>query len=92
MSHGDPFLITTRKKVPCGTNGGITIMGTILSGIGGLVVGAANYVVVIYFTDATILSVSPPQWPILIVGCIGGLFGSMFDSLLGATLQYSGIY
>ncbi|XP_077288209.1 transmembrane protein 19 isoform X2 [Arctopsyche grandis] len=91
MSHGDPFLITTRKKVPCGTNGGITIMGTILSGVGGLVVGAANYVVVVYFTDATILSVSPPQWPILVVGFIGGLFGSMFDSLLGATLQYSGI-
>lgn len=30
-----------------------------------------------------------PQWPIVVLGLLGGLFGSLFDSLLGATLQAS---
>lgn len=33
----------------------------------------------------------PPQWPIVIFGGIAGLFGSVVDSLIGATIQYSGI-
>ena len=30
------------------------------------------------------------QWPIILVGTFSGLLGSLIDSLLGETLQYSG--
>ncbi len=30
------------------------------------------------------------QWPIILYGAIAGLFGSLLDSFLGATMQYSG--
>ncbi|XP_017754791.1 PREDICTED: transmembrane protein 19 [Eufriesea mexicana] len=63
--NSDPFLITTLKRVPRGTNGGV------------------SWVVV--------LQLAAPQWPIIIIGGIAGLLGSVIDSVLGATLQYSGI-
>lgn len=44
-----------------------------------------------YTVDRNILSTSPPQWPIILFGGIAGLLGSIIDSLLGATVQYSGL-
>lgn len=45
---------------------------------------------VFYAVDRNILAASPPQWPLILFGGIAGLLGSIIDSLLGATLQYSG--
>lgn len=41
--------------------------------------------------DRNILVASPKQWPIILFGGIAGLVGSIIDSLLGATVQYSGL-
>ena len=91
LAKSDPFLITTRRRVPRGTNGGVTIIGLILSFLGGLLIGSAYYLTVIYTVDKSILANSPKQYPIIIFGALAGLIGSLIDSLLGATIQYSGI-
>jgi len=73
-----------------GTNGGISAIGLIVSLMGGLVVGLANYATLVYTIDAEMLARSPVQWPIIVAGGFAGLIGSIVDSILGATLQYSG--
>lgn len=91
VGSAEPFLITNRQRVPRGTNGGVTLHGLLFSLLGGLVIGAANYFALILCIDKSILESSPPQWPLVIAGGFGGLIGSIVDSFLGATLQYSGI-
>lgn len=65
--------------------------GLVVSLLGGLLIGLTFFLSTIYSADTSILLSSPPQWPIIVIGGIAGLFGSLIDSLLGATLQYSGI-
>ncbi|XP_041978875.1 transmembrane protein 19 isoform X2 [Aricia agestis] len=91
LSNGDPILITTWKRVPKGTNGGISLIGTIVSTLGGLVIGISHYLTLVYFSDRSMYMYAPPQWPIILFGALGGFLGSLIDSILGATLQYSGI-
>ncbi|XP_029035384.1 transmembrane protein 19 isoform X1 [Osmia bicornis bicornis] len=87
----DPFLITSFKRVPKGTNGGVSWVGLAVSALGGMTVGLFDYLIILLTVDTAVLQLAAPQWPIIIVGGIGGLFGSVTDSLLGATLQYSGV-
>lgn len=54
--------------------------------------GIAYYISVVQLVDTASLLASPPQWPLIFAGGIAGLIGSVVDSLLGATLQYSGIH
>jgi uncharacterized protein (TIGR00297 family) len=77
LSPKAPRLITTWRQVERGTSGGITLLGS-LSSLGGaiLIAVAAN------------LFTSQVGWPALIVLIIlGGAAGSFFDSFLGATIQ-----
>ena len=92
LSPSDPFLITSLKRVPRGTNGGVSLVGLIVSGLGGLVVAAAFAITEWLCVDTEQWNSSPPQFvPLLCMGAFAGFFGSMLDSLLGATLQYSGL-
>lgn len=86
----EPRLITTLRKVPRGTNGGITLIGTLFSMVGGGLVGLAYYITQIFLLRESFLDRGPPQWPLLMVGLLMGIIGSTVDSLLGATFQYSG--
>lgn len=71
-----------------GTNGAITFVGLLSSLLGGMVVGITYFITqLIFVTD---LEVSAPQWPIIVFGAAAGLLGSIVDSYLGATMQYSG--
>ncbi|KAF4792398.1 Transmembrane protein [Turdus rufiventris] len=88
MSKSKPRLITTWEQVPVGTNGAVTLVGLISSLLGGMTVGIAYFVTqLIFVTD---LEISAPQWPIIVFGAAAGLLGSIVDSYLGATMQYSG--
>lgn len=73
-----------------GTNGGVSWIGLICSIIGGLVIGLFYYITVLNTVDTAVLQLAAPQWPIVVVAAFSGLFGSVLDSILGATLQYSG--
>lgn len=86
----DPRLITTFRKVPKGTNGGVSLVGTISSLIGGLIVGVSYYLTLIFSLSDDYLQKCPPQWPIIVLGILSGFLGSTIDSYIGATLQYSG--
>ncbi|XP_030303724.1 transmembrane protein 19 isoform X1 [Calypte anna] len=88
MSKSKPRLITTWEKVPVGTNGGITLVGLLSSLLGGMAVGIAYFITQLIFVSD--LEISAPQWPLIVFGAAAGLLGSIVDSYLGATMQYSG--
>lgn len=86
MDHR-PRLITTLAPVLRGTNGGVSVPGLVASAAGGALIG------VVYYTTSMVLitgAYSSMEWVIIPVGLFAGLFGSLVDSLLGATLQFSG--
>jgi len=90
LAKQDPFLITTFQKVPRGTNGGVTPMGLLVSFLGGIAVGVAYFVGVVMSASAVDRDIAPNQLLIILVGGLGGLLGSLLDSLIGASLQFSG--
>jgi uncharacterized protein (TIGR00297 family) len=90
LSHVPPRLVTSGREVPPGTSGGVTWLGTWASLGGALLIGA---VATALTQLESLLSgggwlLSAVSYPLLAVA--GGGAGSLFDSLLGATVQ--GIY
>lgn len=82
LSYEQPRSILTLRKVPVGTNGGITVMGTIWSGVGGACIGLSTLLL------DSISGMSPLQSARVVAFAVCcGLMGSLIDSLLGATLQ-----
>ncbi|CAH1788056.1 unnamed protein product [Owenia fusiformis] len=90
VDFGQPRLITSFSTVPKGTNGGVTLVGTLASALGGATVGLAYYMALVLMLSESQLYNCPPQWPIVLVGAAAGLIGSAIDSILGAMFQYSG--
>ncbi|MBI4814295.1 MAG: TIGR00297 family protein [Methanobacterium sp.] len=75
-----PRLITNLKKVPPGTDGGISILGTFAGIIGAGLIGLAAY----------ILGVYPDLVKTMEIAIIAGTFGCLVDSILGAVLEIKG--
>jgi uncharacterized protein (TIGR00297 family) len=75
---GEPLLLTTLRRVPPGTDGAISLAGT-LSGCAG---AAAISLIAV--------AVLPLSWKEGAAAFAGGVFGLFFDSLLGATLERRG--
>lgn len=94
LSADSPRLITTLQPVRRGTNGGVTLLGLSASLAGGLWVGAVFYAAALLsptlwvFEPQRVAAVA--QWRLVPLGLMAGLCGSLVDSLLGATLQFSG--
>lgn len=90
----DPLLITTLRRVPKGTNGGVTIAGFFAACFGGLMIGVGSYVSIKSMTTSpTYVNngylKSTPQWPLLYFCLCSGIIGSILDSFMGAILQYT---
>jgi len=75
---GRPRMITTLQAVDAGTDGAISLMGT-LAGVvaAGIVAGIGAWAM-------------RGSFAVFWVSCAGGVFGLLFDSLLGATLEKRG--
>ena len=74
LSAQDPRLITSGRRVPAGTSGGVTAAGLTASAVGAIFVAAV----------AALLG-----WPgsVARAALLGGITGALADSLLGALWQ-----
>jgi uncharacterized protein (TIGR00297 family) len=75
---GRPRMITTLRAVEPGTDGAVSIAGT-LAGLvaAAIVAGAGSWAL-------------RGDWTLFKLSCAGAVFGLLFDSLLGATLEKRG--
>ena len=93
LSERQPWLITTGRSVPRGTNGGVTVAGLAAGAMGAFVVAAAS-VALLPFCEVSRRGLiggwsvgDKALWVLAVT--IWGLLGSVLDSLLGAVLQAS---
>ncbi len=76
----EPILITTREPVQAGTDGAITMIGSLAGGVGAAIIAFMAYILI---PEVEVLAAL-----IVFIAGIGGMFA---DSLLGATLEGSWI-
>jgi uncharacterized protein (TIGR00297 family) len=79
LSRRHPILITTFRKVPPGTEGGISFLGTAAGISGAVTIGLA----------AGAMALAPPSVALL-SAVVGGTVGFHVDSLLGAVFERRG--
>jgi uncharacterized protein (TIGR00297 family) len=73
LARGSPRSITTGHKVPTGTSGGVSLIGTLGAVAGSLFIGA----------EAVFAA-----WPVPLAAVVlGGVLSAIADSFIGATLQ-----
>ena len=73
LAGGDPRSIINGRRVPAGTSGGVSLVGTL-----GAIAGALFIAAEVRFA----------AWPVSLAGVLlGGIIGGLADSIVGATLQ-----
>ncbi|MDB5078306.1 MAG: hypothetical protein JWP00_230 [Chloroflexi bacterium] len=87
LSKQGPRLITSGRRVPPGTSGGITVLGTLATTLGGLAIGLTVWGLVLGRAWLQPGTNWAGYWWVLSVATLGGLVGSLSDSLMGATVQ-----
>lgn len=77
LNPSRPRLITNRQPVEPGTSGGISLYGTLATIGGAALIGLAG----------AAISPAGDRLSLILAATLGGVCGSLFDSLLGATVQ-----
>ncbi len=80
LSTAPPRLITSGRRVPAGTSGGISLLGLLATACGSLLIGTVGFV-------AELLIVLVSAGWIVPAAFVGGVSGAMADSAMGATIQ-----
>ena len=73
----EPRLITSFRKVPAGTDGAISVLGTCAAIVGAGVIGFASF----------LLGIMPEPLVAIKISVISGTVGCFIDSILGAVLE-----
>lgn len=89
VSSGRPRLITTFKCVPRGTNGAVSLTGLLASVAAGLLISLTYGIFDVLFCHSIDRMIRIAFVSLIAVS--SSLGGSLIDSLLGATLQLSGV-
>ncbi|MCQ8893214.1 MAG: TIGR00297 family protein [Methanolinea sp.] len=79
VTEGEPYLITTGKKVRAGTNGGVTVAGELVSLAGSFTISLL----------ALLLGIV--DLPVALACSIAGFIGTNIDSLVGALMENPGM-
>ena len=79
LAGGEPFLITRLRRVPAGTPGAVSLLGTVSGVLAALMIGGVAYA----------LRLIPGGW--IAVVPTAALFGTLFESFLGATAEPRGL-
>ncbi|MDG6909384.1 MAG: DUF92 domain-containing protein [Nitrososphaerota archaeon] len=81
LSHSQPRLIThPSETVPAGTSGGVSPLGFVGSAFASLVIAAMG----------VSLGIVRDPYVLVLVCMVGGVFGALVDSLIGAAVQRKG--
>ena len=80
LSRGEPYLITNFKRVPTGTDGGISPLGEIAGVTGAFLIGVSAWAMGLADIKIAVLA-----------AVVGGSVGFHVDSLLGATFERRGM-
>ncbi|MFQ5909561.1 MAG: TIGR00297 family protein [Thermoplasmata archaeon] len=79
------YLITTLRRVPAGTNGGVSWLGHLFA------LAASTYTAVMGWIFLAFLTPTMPQNPaVIVIPLVIGFVGCQIDSIFGATLEARG--
>jgi len=84
LSQQQPRLITTWRKVPRGTNGGVTLYGFYAALQGGFWMGVITFAFLFDFANFSLLA------HLIATSTASALVGTIADSYLGAWFEFSG--
>lgn len=87
LAQETPRLITTGRPVAPGTSGAITRYGTLAALTGAAFIGVVAFLLIQVASLATRGDLLLADLPIVVIAAAAGLAGSLFDSLLGASVQ-----
>jgi len=85
-----PLLLTTRRPVAPGTPGAVSWLGLVAAAVGAWLIGLVGLLTTTFQAWSQRQPVEPGLRYLPVAAMIGGLAGTLTDSLLGATAQ--GVY